>query len=151
MKLVTEHYMIHRKAVNKDIAAEKADWSAKNYFTAGVDMADAFTILVGPMNKSYLDAKFSPKEVTFSASSIPKFVAGFIYKFVGDNNLSAIEGCWTQGSTIEKEIVKGVSLLKKGGKINYTRGILALKNAAFAIPAELKTCKAMTADLKAIE
>lgn len=113
-------------------------------------MAAAFTTLVGPINESYLDAKFAP-QVTFNASSIPKFVAGFVYKFVGDNNLAAIEGCWTQGSTIETEVVKGITLLKKGGKINITRGILQLKNAATAIPAELKTCKGMTADLRAIE
>jgi len=99
VKTVGWNYTRHHKEVNKDIASEVSDWAAKSYFTAGVDMAAAFTTLVGPINESYLDAKFAP-QVTFNASSIPKFVAGFVYKFVGDNNLAAIEGCWTQGSTI---------------------------------------------------
>jgi hypothetical protein len=34
-------------------------------------------------------------------SAVPQFIAGLIYEFVGDNNLEAIEGCYTGGKEIE--------------------------------------------------
>ena len=42
-------YALHHKAIQADIAAEKADWAAGNAFKAGVDTADAIVILVGPI------------------------------------------------------------------------------------------------------
>jgi len=46
-----KHWLIHQKAIKKDIASEKADWSAKKYFKAGNDIADAITLAVGPIEK----------------------------------------------------------------------------------------------------
>ena len=46
-----KHWLIHQRQIKKDIAAEKADWSAKNYFKAGADIADAVTLAVGPVEK----------------------------------------------------------------------------------------------------
>lgn len=46
-----KHWLIHQKQIKKDIAAEKADWTAKNYFKAGADIADAVTLAVGPVEK----------------------------------------------------------------------------------------------------
>ena len=40
------------KAIKKDIAAEKADWAAKNFFKAGEDIADAVTLAVGPIESA---------------------------------------------------------------------------------------------------
>merc|ERR1712032_1737141 len=45
-----KHWLLHQRQIKKDIAAEKADWSAKNYFKAGADIADVVTLAVGPMN-----------------------------------------------------------------------------------------------------
>ena len=44
-----KHWLLHQKAIKKDIASEKADWAAKNYFKAGADIADAVTLAVGPI------------------------------------------------------------------------------------------------------
>ena len=49
-----KHWLLHQHAIKKDIAAEKADWAAKNYFKAGADIADAVTLAVGPIEKEYL-------------------------------------------------------------------------------------------------
>ena len=46
-----KHWLLHQRQIKKDIAAEKADWSAKNYFKAGADIADAVTLAVGPVEK----------------------------------------------------------------------------------------------------
>ena len=50
IETVTKHFMLHRKGIKKDIAAEKADWAAGLYFKAGADIADAVTLALGPMN-----------------------------------------------------------------------------------------------------
>ena len=51
VKTLGKHWLIHQKQIKKDITAEKADWSAKNYFKAGADIADAVTLAVGPIEK----------------------------------------------------------------------------------------------------
>jgi len=50
-----KHWLIHQKAIKKDIAAEKADWASQNYFKAGSDIADAVTLAVGPVEKTAED------------------------------------------------------------------------------------------------
>ena len=41
---MSKHALVHMNAIKKDIKAEKADWSAGNYFKAGADIADAVTL-----------------------------------------------------------------------------------------------------------
>ena len=48
-------------AIKKDIKAEKADWSAGNYFKAGADIADAVTLALGPMNPKDEEPSFRPR------------------------------------------------------------------------------------------
>lgn len=45
----TKHFLIHRKAVEGDIASIRSDWSADKYFATGSDAADLITTLVGPI------------------------------------------------------------------------------------------------------
>ena len=49
-----KNWLLHQKAIKKDIAAEKVDWAAANYFKAGADIADAVTLAIGPIKKEYL-------------------------------------------------------------------------------------------------
>ena len=44
---VAKHYVLHKRAVTKDIAAVRTDWAAKSYFSTGKDAADLVTVLVG--------------------------------------------------------------------------------------------------------
>jgi len=46
---VSKNWLLHKRAIKKDIAQEKVDWAAGNYFSAGVDTADALVKLVGPV------------------------------------------------------------------------------------------------------
>jgi len=80
-----KHWLLHQKAIKKDIAAEKADWAAKNYFKAGADIADAITLAVGPVEKEEEDG------IHLNLKGDAEFVAGFVYGMVGDNHLSEIE------------------------------------------------------------
>ena len=84
IETVGKHYLIHQRAIKKDIAMEKSDWAAGNSFKAGADIADAITLALGPMNEA-------PSTVSTSytvTSNIPggfvnKLLAGFIYGMVG--------------------------------------------------------------------
>ena len=49
-----KHWLLHQKAIKKDISTEKSDWAAKNYFKAGADIADAVTLALGPIEKEFV-------------------------------------------------------------------------------------------------
>lgn len=42
-----KNWLLHKRAIKKDIAAEKADWSVGHFFKAGEDTADALVKLLG--------------------------------------------------------------------------------------------------------
>jgi len=46
---VTKNWLLHKRGIKKDIEQEKVDWAAGNYFSAGVDTADALVKLIGPV------------------------------------------------------------------------------------------------------
>lgn len=48
-KTVTKNWLLHQRGIKKDIEQEKIDWAAGNYFSAGVDTADALVKLIGPV------------------------------------------------------------------------------------------------------
>lgn len=76
-----------------DVAAFKSDFAAKEYFKAGEEAADLLAIAVGTVEKDFTS---EPRKVGLPpAKAIPEFVGGLLYEFVGDNNLSEIEACYT--------------------------------------------------------
>lgn len=48
-KVVSKNWLLHGVQAKKDLTKEKADWAAGDYFTAGEDVADIMTLLVGPV------------------------------------------------------------------------------------------------------
>jgi len=46
VETASKHYLLHRKAITKDISTIKADWTASEYFLSGRSVADLVTILV---------------------------------------------------------------------------------------------------------
>ena len=140
--------------IKKDIAAEKADWSAGNYFKAGADIADAVTLALGPMsetpkqpNRAYL-ADFEKNGIVHEVTHI---LAGFIYGITENNHLTELEACYSGGHEMEQEIVKAVHDFKHGGWDSITQGVLELLIVALQLPQELHTCKSMSDDLTAIQ
>ena len=66
----------------------KSDWAAHDYFKAGIDIADALTITIGPIQET------APVLNAFDPMAVPDFIAGFIYGMTGDNDLVEIEACF---------------------------------------------------------
>jgi len=73
--------------------------------------------------------------------NIPKFIGGFLYEFVGINNLDFIEGCFTGGAKMVNQLESAISDFKHGGAIHISRGIVTLKNLVAEIPTELSNCE----------
>jgi hypothetical protein len=48
-KKVTKALLLHKNAIMADIAADKAEWAAGEFFKAGATTADLLTIVVGPI------------------------------------------------------------------------------------------------------
>lgn len=78
----------------------------------------------------------------------PEFAAGFVYKFVGENNLSKIETCYQGGKTDGAILENAIKDFMNGDSQD---GIAEIKNFAAALPGLLSTCEEMTSDLAAIE
>jgi len=143
---VGKNWLLHERGIKKDIAHEKADWAAGNYFAAGVDTADAFVKLIGPVEPS-------PSVFGFDAMAIPDFIAGFIYGFTGDNQLKNIEGCFQGSTSIYVNIRVGIDNLQEEDAtwFDYTEAALNFGEAAAEIPAALSSCKGIGSDITEIE
>lgn len=151
---MAKHYLVHQRGIKKDIAAEKADWAAGNFFKAGADIADAVTLALGPMNtgadkipNSMYLTEFEKNGIVHEVTHI---LAGFIYGMTKDNHLTELEACWGGGVEMEHEVLKSISDFKRGGWDNITQGVLQLLIVALQLPQELHTCEGMQDDLAAI-
>lgn len=108
---VAKRWVLHRKTIKKDIANEEADWSAGNYFQAGIDTAMALTEAVGPIQST--PVSYENEFVGMPIFAAPKFVAGFLYGMTGDNNLTEVEACYTGGEALGKELEIAIGDLEK--------------------------------------
>ena len=79
------------------------------------------------------------------------FVAGLVFGLTADNHLTEIETCFTGGELMYHEIEAGIADIKKGGWNEDVQAALEFGLVALQIPGALKTCKGMSADIKAIE
>lgn len=106
-KTIGLHLALHRKAIQADIVQDKAQWDAHQWFAAGVTTADLATLAIGPIHPVYptmsmyeIDSPVysssgaSPMNSGFDPLAVPDFVAGMIYGFTGDNQLTEIEACF---------------------------------------------------------
>lgn len=89
---ISKHYALHRKAIKADIAADKAQWDAQEYWAAGITTADLATLAIGPVEPVYPSS--NDLAVNLDPLAIPDFVAGLVYGFTGDNQLPEIEECF---------------------------------------------------------
>ena len=79
------------------------------------------------------------------------FVAGFVFGMTADNHLTEVEQCFTGGELMYHEIEAGIADIKKGGWNEDVQAALEFGLVALQVPGALKTCKGMSADVKAIE
>ena len=102
-KDVSSHYLLHRRGIDKDIDTEKTDFANGKYFNAGATTADILELLLGPVNpkpSSIMEAN----NLGFTVLEIPDFIAGFLYGWTGDNNLTELEACWTSDLPIVQDL-----------------------------------------------
>lgn len=128
LERVGKNWILYHFQLHHDMKAISADWKNGDYFMSGEDTGD------------FLSKIFTPG---MPVKAVPEFIGGFMYKFVGDNNMEQIEGCAKNGDKMVNQIETAIADFRKGGKVNIIRGIDALKNVVSEFPQELSTCKAM--------
>ena len=95
---VAKNWLFHGSKIRADITKEESDWSSKDYFSAGKDVADALTLAVGPMKPAYeVDANM-PLDAPLL------FVGGLMEGLVGDNHLTELSGCFTDAEAVVKDV-----------------------------------------------
>lgn len=143
---VTKHYALHRKAIKADIATVKADWAASEFFASGKATADLLTLAVGPIvvptPTQELPMPGMPVKAPF------EFASGFVYGFTEDNQLTAIEVCYSDDMASFKFIETAFTDFENGDDVS---AIAAIAQFAATLPVDLAACKAATVDVKAIE
>ena len=81
-KTVGKHWLFHGTQIKTDIAREQADWDAEAYFDAGMDVADALVLAVGPIQTAEM--------ANLSLKPELDFVGGLLAGLVQDNHLTEI-------------------------------------------------------------
>ena len=137
-KTLSKNWLLHRRTIKEDIANEQSDWAAANYFQAGVDTALALTEAVGPIELS----------VSNDLTTIPEFVAGFVYGVTGDLQLQELETCLVGASDLEKEAMAFLGDLKH---FHLLQAFMDLERFIFNMQKDLAACKSMSADLQTLE
>lgn len=144
--LATKHAIIHNKEIQKDFKLEKADWAAKNYYHSGLYSADMVQIMIGPVKKAYLDAKY--KGLAINPVSVPEYVAGLMYGLTGENHLDELTKCLNTGDDLLKQ-AKVVAEDFEGKHIIH--GFEDLGTFASMLPSALSTCEGMDDDINQIK
>ena len=85
---LAKHYAFHQSEIKTDISTLETDWTAKEYFQAGEDLAALMTVTIGPIENSNSVAD------ALKDKDAADFVAGFIYGMTKDNYQTEIESCY---------------------------------------------------------
>lgn len=142
----TKNWYLHQRKINDLIADESDDWANDQWFQAGIDIADLFITVVGPVETD-------PSLFGFTDDAIPDFVAGFIYGFTGDNQLDNIEGCFDGSTGIYINVREGIDNIHEDGAtwVDYTEAAINFGGAALLLPDSLSHCKHLGKDISEIE
>ena len=142
VEVATKNWLFHKKAIKGDIANEEAAWAAGNFFQAGEYTADIITALVGPI----------PSPDTSNSNdvmAIPDFLAGFIYGFTGDNDLTELEACFSGGQQLAQDVMAAVHDLEGGALL---KGAIELRKAINSeLPIAMAGCSGMDEDMAALK
>ena len=144
---VSKNYLLHRKAIDSDIASVKSDFAAKEYFKAGVATADLLTVAIGPV-QAPVTTSIYPQ--SFELMSVPDFIAGFFYGFTDENHLTEIEACYEGAETEIGLFQTALTSLEHGEIIKAAR---ELSQAFTQLSTDLTACKmtSMGDDVNALE
>ena len=144
---IAKHLALHHNAIMADVALDKTQFAAGEYWKAGVTTADLATLAIGPINPVY--PTFEPvNQVGIPVMAVPDFIAGMIYGFTGDNDLEEIEACYHGGQDI---VTYASDLIDDLSNSNWVRAIHDYDLFSNALEDALSTCTGMEDDFAAIE
>ena len=89
---LAKHYAFHKSEIKADISTLEADWTAKEYFEAGDDLAALMTVAIGPIEEENFEVASSSSNSTSIATA--DFIAGFIKGMTGNDYQTEIESCF---------------------------------------------------------
>jgi len=147
-KLVTTagtHWELHKRGIKNDITQTETDFSTGKYFEAGVATADALELLLGPVYPKTVQSNALPG---FTVMEIPDFVAGLLYGWTGDNNLTEIEACYNSDLPILKDFSSSLSELFNGHVI---KSVELFEKGIFNLQIAMEPCHAMQDDIAALK
>jgi len=133
---IGKNWLLYHFPIHHDMKLIKSDWDSEDYWGSGVATSDFLTKVL---------TKGMPTK------AVPDFIAGFMFKFVGVNNLDYISGCVNGGEDIVNTVESAIADFEHGGAVHISRGIVELKNVISMLGPELNNCKSIGADVKAIE
>ena len=81
---------------------------------------------------------------------IEEFVSGFVFGFVGKDDLPDIQKCLTDESALEQEITNAIADITKGDLNDIIKGIMEIGQILKELPADLAHCKEIEADVAKI-
>ena len=142
-KTVSKHWLFHGPAIKKDLAQQKSDWAAQNYFAAGQDAAKVIEGLVGPVEKL---EQLPPPPLPLNA--VPDFVAGLIFGFTGNNHLDELETCLNDADQLVKDAEVVISDVKE---IHLVQSAKDIGTIIWELPDAVSGCTGMDDDIAAIE
>jgi hypothetical protein len=143
VETVGKHWLLHKRHIKSDIAQEKLDWAAGDYFKAGIDTADALTLLLGPVEKK----PEAIEEVSFEIKAVPDFVAGFLYGFTGDNHLTEVEACFDGAAPVAEDVEASLSELFDG---HIIKSLEDFEKAVYSMQVALEPCHHLQDDKAAL-
>ena len=106
---LAKHYAFHKSEIKADISTLESDWAAKEFFTAGDDLAALMTVAIGPIETSEVASSSNGSKATAD------FVSGFIKGMTGNDYQTEIEKCFDdEAGLVKTDIQAGFKFLKKG-------------------------------------
>jgi len=140
---VIKNFNRHEIGIRIDIKHEKEDWALGEYFKAGEETADIITKLVGPVYPKSANALPG-----FHLMEVPDFIAGFLYGWTGDNNLTEVEACYNSDLPIFEDLKTSVDELFHGHVIKAAE---KFEKAVFNLQIAMEPCHNMSNDIHALK
>jgi hypothetical protein len=96
------NFELHKVQTNKAMTNMDAAWTRADFYASGQSTASFAKYMLEP---------------TPPAADVSHFLAGFMYKFVGDNHLEHIQNCWTDTGKVGADLSQAIDDIVAGKKI----------------------------------
>ena len=91
------------------------------------------------------------RQTGMTKDQIEQFLGGFIYGMIDMDDLTKIETCLKDASTLEAEVEEAVADFEKGDLTDIIKGVELIGKMVGELPVDLGDCKDMQSDIARIE